>query len=147
MIYLFVSHSVISAVVYGAMAVGEANSFTPNYAKAKMAASHILMLINRVPVIDNASEDGDKPVFLLTCTWTPEYTVCPVHDNKVSNWSQSSWKPSMKLIISHVDPNLIRLRQSWTLPAIISDVIQRDHQETSMMTLEYTNVLWCDCFL
>ncbi|XP_067304664.1 ATP-binding cassette, sub-family B (MDR/TAP), member 4 [Pseudorasbora parva] len=52
---------VISAVVYGAMAVGEANSFTPNYAKAKMSASHVLMLINRVPVIDNASENGDKP--------------------------------------------------------------------------------------
>ncbi|XP_048010272.1 ATP-binding cassette, sub-family B (MDR/TAP), member 4 isoform X1 [Megalobrama amblycephala] len=52
---------VISAVVYGAMAVGEANSFTPNYAKAKMSASHVLMLINRVPAIDNASEDGDKP--------------------------------------------------------------------------------------
>uniref|UniRef100_A0A8C2H0H5 ATP-binding cassette sub-family B member 5 n=1 Tax=Cyprinus carpio TaxID=7962 RepID=A0A8C2H0H5_CYPCA len=51
---------VISAVVYGAMAVGEANSFTPNYAKAKMAASHVLMLISRVPAIDNASEDGDK---------------------------------------------------------------------------------------
>uniref|UniRef100_A0A8C2CAS7 ATP-binding cassette sub-family B member 5 n=1 Tax=Cyprinus carpio TaxID=7962 RepID=A0A8C2CAS7_CYPCA len=48
------------AVVYGAMAVGEANSFTPNYAKAKMAASHVLMLISRVPAIDNASEDGDK---------------------------------------------------------------------------------------
>lgn len=54
----------ISAVVYGAMAVGEANSFTPNYAKAKMSASHVLMLINRVPAIDNASEDGDKPVSL-----------------------------------------------------------------------------------
>uniref|UniRef100_A0A671LKP0 ATP-binding cassette sub-family B member 5 n=1 Tax=Sinocyclocheilus anshuiensis TaxID=1608454 RepID=A0A671LKP0_9TELE len=52
---------VISAVVYGAMAVGEANSFTPNYAKAKVAASHVLMLIDRVPAIDNASEDGDKP--------------------------------------------------------------------------------------
>ncbi|XP_048010275.1 ATP-binding cassette, sub-family B (MDR/TAP), member 4 isoform X3 [Megalobrama amblycephala] len=55
------SKNVISAVVYGAMAVGEANSFTPNYAKAKMSASHVLMLINRVPAIDNASEDGDKP--------------------------------------------------------------------------------------
>ncbi|XP_077070050.1 ATP-dependent translocase ABCB1 isoform X2 [Siphateles boraxobius] len=52
---------VISAIVYGAMAVGEANSFTPNYAKAKMSASHVLMLINRVPAIDNASENGDKP--------------------------------------------------------------------------------------
>ncbi|XP_062841934.1 ATP-binding cassette, sub-family B (MDR/TAP), member 4 isoform X1 [Trichomycterus rosablanca] len=52
---------VISAVIYGAMAVGEANSFTPNYAKAKMSASHVLMLINQVPNIDNGSEDGDKP--------------------------------------------------------------------------------------
>ncbi|KAA0703589.1 Multidrug resistance protein 1 [Triplophysa tibetana] len=58
---LVVPYNVISAVVYGAMAVGEANSFTPNYAKAKMSASHVLMLINRVPAIDNASEDGDKP--------------------------------------------------------------------------------------
>ncbi|XP_052474766.1 ATP-dependent translocase ABCB1 isoform X2 [Carassius gibelio] len=52
---------VVSALVYGAMAVGEANTFTPNYAKAKMAAAHVLMLISRVPAIDNASEDGDKP--------------------------------------------------------------------------------------
>lgn len=63
-IYLLLYLSVISAVVYGAMAVGEANSFTPNYAKAKMSASHVLMLINRVPAIDNASENGDKPVSL-----------------------------------------------------------------------------------
>lgn len=48
--------------MYGAMAMGEANSFTPNYAKAKMSASHILMLINRVPDIDNDSEEGEKPV-------------------------------------------------------------------------------------
>ncbi|XP_066501736.1 ATP-binding cassette, sub-family B (MDR/TAP), member 4 [Hoplias malabaricus] len=52
---------VISAVMYGAMAVGEANSFTPNYAKAKISASHVLMLINRVPDIDNDSEEGEKP--------------------------------------------------------------------------------------
>lgn len=44
------------------MAMGEANSFTPNYAKAKISASHILMLINRVPAIDNDSEEGEKPV-------------------------------------------------------------------------------------
>lgn len=55
-------NSVISAVMYGAMAVGEANSFTPNYAKAKISASHILMLIDRVPDIDNDSEEGDRPV-------------------------------------------------------------------------------------
>lgn len=54
--------SVISAVLFGAMAVGEANSFAPNYAKAKMSASHLLMLLNKEPEIDNLSEQGDKPV-------------------------------------------------------------------------------------
>ncbi|XP_048117280.1 ATP-binding cassette, sub-family B (MDR/TAP), member 4 isoform X1 [Alosa alosa] len=52
---------VISAVIYGAMAVGEANSFTPNYAKAKMSASHIKMLVDKVPAIDNSSEEGEQP--------------------------------------------------------------------------------------
>lgn len=52
----------ISAVLYGAMAVGEANSFAPNYAKAKMAASYLMMLINTKPAIDNLSEEGMCPV-------------------------------------------------------------------------------------
>ncbi|KAJ8353931.1 hypothetical protein SKAU_G00214980 [Synaphobranchus kaupii] len=52
---------VVSAVLYGAMAIGEANSFTPNYSKAKISAAHLFMLINRVPAIDNDSEEGEKP--------------------------------------------------------------------------------------
>ncbi|KAM7383493.1 hypothetical protein PAMP_003139 [Pampus punctatissimus] len=52
---------VISAILFGAMAVGEANSFTPNYAKAKISASHLMMLINRKPDIDNLSEEGESP--------------------------------------------------------------------------------------
>uniref|UniRef100_A0A3B3R1Z2 ATP-binding cassette, sub-family B (MDR/TAP), member 4 n=1 Tax=Paramormyrops kingsleyae TaxID=1676925 RepID=A0A3B3R1Z2_9TELE len=52
---------VISAVLYGALAMGEANSFAPNYAKAKVSASHIFMLLERVPAIDNESEEGEKP--------------------------------------------------------------------------------------
>ncbi|XP_061088168.1 ATP-binding cassette, sub-family B (MDR/TAP), member 4 [Conger conger] len=52
---------VISAVLYGAMALGEANSFTPNYSKAKVSAAHLFMLINRVPAIDNDSNEGEKP--------------------------------------------------------------------------------------
>ncbi|XP_061811654.1 ATP-dependent translocase ABCB1-like isoform X1 [Nerophis lumbriciformis] len=51
---------VISAVLYGAMALGEANSFAPNYAKAKMSAAHIMMLLNREPAIDNLSEQGES---------------------------------------------------------------------------------------
>ncbi|XP_061676124.1 ATP-dependent translocase ABCB1-like isoform X7 [Syngnathoides biaculeatus] len=49
---------VIMAILYGSMAVGEANSFTPNYANAKISAAHIMMLLNTQPVIDNLSQEG-----------------------------------------------------------------------------------------
>lgn len=52
---------VISAVLYGAIALGEANSFTPNYAKAKLSAAHLMMLINKEPDIDNLSHEGESP--------------------------------------------------------------------------------------
>ncbi|KAM8735723.1 ATP-dependent translocase ABCB1 [Acanthopagrus schlegelii] len=52
---------VISAVLYGAMALGEANSFAPNYAKAKLSAAHLMMLINSEPAIDNLSHEGETP--------------------------------------------------------------------------------------
>uniref|UniRef100_A0A672IZ53 ATP-binding cassette, sub-family B (MDR/TAP), member 4 n=1 Tax=Salarias fasciatus TaxID=181472 RepID=A0A672IZ53_SALFA len=52
---------VISAVLYGAMALGEANSFAPNYAKAKLSAAHLLMLLDKQPEIDNLSHEGDSP--------------------------------------------------------------------------------------
>lgn len=53
----------ISAVLFGAMALGEANSFAPNYAKAKLSASHLLMLLNKEPAIDNMSQEGQSPVY------------------------------------------------------------------------------------
>ncbi|XP_072507688.1 ATP-dependent translocase ABCB1 isoform X2 [Notamacropus eugenii] len=52
---------VFSAVVFGAMALGQTSSFAPDYAKAKISASHIIMLLERVPLIDSYSEDGEKP--------------------------------------------------------------------------------------
>ncbi|XP_051921766.1 ATP-binding cassette, sub-family B (MDR/TAP), member 4 isoform X13 [Hippocampus zosterae] len=51
---------VIMAILYGSMAVGEANSFTPNYANAKTSAAHIMMLLNRQPAIDNLSQEGQS---------------------------------------------------------------------------------------
>uniref|UniRef100_A0A8D3D5G2 ATP-binding cassette, sub-family B (MDR/TAP), member 4 n=1 Tax=Scophthalmus maximus TaxID=52904 RepID=A0A8D3D5G2_SCOMX len=54
---------VISAVLYGAMAIGEANSFAPNYAKAKISASHLMMLMDREPDIDNLSQEGTTPFY------------------------------------------------------------------------------------
>lgn len=61
-VYLSSSTSVVSAILFGAMAVGEANAFAPNYAKAKLSASHLIMLINRPSAIDNLSQDGLSPV-------------------------------------------------------------------------------------
>nr|XP_021504021.1 multidrug resistance protein 1B isoform X1 [Meriones unguiculatus] len=52
---------VFSAVVFGAMAAGNASSFAPDYAKAKVAASHIIRIIEKVPSIDSYSTEGLKP--------------------------------------------------------------------------------------
>uniref|UniRef100_A0A8C6T3R9 p-glycoprotein n=1 Tax=Neogobius melanostomus TaxID=47308 RepID=A0A8C6T3R9_9GOBI len=52
---------VITAMLYGAMAVGEANAFAPSYACAKMSAAHLMMLIKREPAIDNLSTLGKTP--------------------------------------------------------------------------------------
>uniref|UniRef100_A0A8C5JKQ5 Phosphatidylcholine translocator ABCB4 n=1 Tax=Junco hyemalis TaxID=40217 RepID=A0A8C5JKQ5_JUNHY len=52
---------VFSAVVFGAMALGQTSSFAPDYAKAKISAAHLFQLFERVPSIDSYSEEGDKP--------------------------------------------------------------------------------------
>uniref|UniRef100_A0A8C3KT07 ABC-type xenobiotic transporter n=1 Tax=Calidris pygmaea TaxID=425635 RepID=A0A8C3KT07_9CHAR len=53
---------VFSAVVFGAMALGQSSSFAPDYAKAKISAAHLFLLFERVPSIDSYSEEGEKPV-------------------------------------------------------------------------------------
>ncbi|NXX73467.1 MDR3 protein, partial [Urocolius indicus] len=52
---------VFSAIVFGAMALGQSTSFTPDYAKAKMSAAHLFNLFERIPSIDSYSEEGEKP--------------------------------------------------------------------------------------
>ncbi|XP_015708894.1 phosphatidylcholine translocator ABCB4-like isoform X5 [Coturnix japonica] len=52
---------VFSAIVFGAMALGQSTSFTPDYAKAKMSAAHLFLLFERVPLMDSYSEEGEKP--------------------------------------------------------------------------------------
>ncbi|RMC04951.1 hypothetical protein DUI87_18129 [Hirundo rustica rustica] len=59
--HLIVPYRVFSAVVFGAMALGQTSSFAPDYAKAKISAAHLFMLFERVPSIDSYSEEGDKP--------------------------------------------------------------------------------------
>uniref|UniRef100_A0A8B9ZJQ8 ATP-binding cassette sub-family B member 5 n=1 Tax=Anas platyrhynchos TaxID=8839 RepID=A0A8B9ZJQ8_ANAPL len=53
---------VFSAVVFGAMALGQSSSFAPDYAKAKISAAHLFALFEREPLIDSYSEEGEKPV-------------------------------------------------------------------------------------
>ncbi|XP_063089932.1 ATP-dependent translocase ABCB1 isoform X1 [Cavia porcellus] len=55
---------VFSAIVFGAMAVGQVSSFAPDYAKAKVSASHIIMIMEKVPTIDSYSTEGLKPDML-----------------------------------------------------------------------------------
>ncbi|XP_054241150.1 ATP-dependent translocase ABCB1 isoform X2 [Indicator indicator] len=52
---------VFSAIVFGAMALGQSSSFAPDYAKAKVSAAHLFLLFERVPSIDSYSEDGEQP--------------------------------------------------------------------------------------
>uniref|UniRef100_A0A5F8HDW4 Multidrug resistance protein 1 n=1 Tax=Monodelphis domestica TaxID=13616 RepID=A0A5F8HDW4_MONDO len=51
---------VFSAIVFGAMAVGQTSSLAPDYAKAKISAAHVIHLIEKSPSIDSYSEGGHK---------------------------------------------------------------------------------------
>ncbi|KAB0393483.1 hypothetical protein E2I00_009459, partial [Balaenoptera physalus] len=52
---------VFSAIVLGAVALGHASSFAPDYAKAKLSAAHLFNLFERQPLIDSHSEEGLRP--------------------------------------------------------------------------------------
>lgn len=51
---------VISAVVISGTAMGRASSFTPDYAKAKIAAAQLFKLLDRIPKISMSHTDGKK---------------------------------------------------------------------------------------
>lgn len=53
---------VFSAIVFGAVALGHASSFAPDYAKAKLSAAHLFSLFERQPLIDSYSGEGLWPV-------------------------------------------------------------------------------------
>lgn len=53
---------VFSAVLFGAMAAGQASSFAPDYGKAKISAARLFALFDRVPPIDSSSDAGNKLV-------------------------------------------------------------------------------------
>ena len=49
-------------VLFGAMSIGQALSYAPDYGKAKISASRLFALLKRQPKIDNNSNDGILPV-------------------------------------------------------------------------------------
>uniref|UniRef100_A0A8C3VJ32 P-type phospholipid transporter n=1 Tax=Catagonus wagneri TaxID=51154 RepID=A0A8C3VJ32_9CETA len=58
---LYGAYRVFSAIVFGAVALGHASSFAPDYAKAKLSAAHLFRLFERQPLIDSHSEEGLRP--------------------------------------------------------------------------------------
>lgn len=52
---------VMFAIIFTAMSAGQATTFTPNAAKAKIAAASIFELMDRVPKIDCTSSGGHNP--------------------------------------------------------------------------------------
>ena len=55
---------VFSAIVFGAMSVGQASSFAPDYGKAKVSAAKIFQLIDKIPSIDSSNPNGKQLVGL-----------------------------------------------------------------------------------
>lgn len=53
-----------SAVIFGAMALGQATSFAPNFQKGAAAAGYIKGLDDSNPDIDAYATEGEKPVSL-----------------------------------------------------------------------------------
>ncbi|XP_010127954.1 PREDICTED: multidrug resistance protein 1-like, partial [Chlamydotis macqueenii] len=51
---------VFSSIIFAAMNVGQSASLAPDYGKAKMSAQRIFQLLDRKPLIDSYSEEGEK---------------------------------------------------------------------------------------
>ncbi|KAM6422510.1 LOW QUALITY PROTEIN: ATP-binding cassette sub-family B member 5 [Rhynochetos jubatus] len=51
---------VFSSVIFAAMNVGQSASLAPDYGKARMSAQRIFQLLDRKPLIDSYSEEGEK---------------------------------------------------------------------------------------
>lgn len=53
---------VFTALIFGAVSVGQAGAFAPNYTKARISSHRIFHLLDRVPEIDGYAKEGEKPV-------------------------------------------------------------------------------------
>ncbi|KAL8183426.1 UNVERIFIED_CONTAM: Bile salt export pump [Gekko kuhli] len=90
---------VISCIVTSGTALGKASSYTPNYAKAKIAAARFFQLVDRIPLISVYSTVGEKwdnfhgSIDFLNCKFT--YPSRP--DIQVLNGLSVSVKPGQTL--------------------------------------------------
>ena len=77
---------VFSAIVFGAMAIGEASSYTPNASKAKASAEKIFELLDQEPSIDSESTEGLQPHKVIDRENTLLHGLCVImvlHQNVV----------------------------------------------------------------
>ncbi|XP_065484687.1 ATP-binding cassette sub-family B member 5 [Caloenas nicobarica] len=51
---------VFSSIIFAAMNVGQSASLAPDYGKSKISAQRIFKLLDRKPIIDSYSEEGEK---------------------------------------------------------------------------------------
>ncbi|XP_067843433.1 bile salt export pump-like isoform X2 [Heptranchias perlo] len=90
---------VIAAIVTSGTALGRASSYTPDYAKAKIAAARFFQLIDHVPKINIYSDEGEKwnnfkgEIKFIDCKFT--YPSRP--DFQVLNGLSISVKPGQTL--------------------------------------------------
>ena len=58
-LYIF---SVVSVLLFGAMGMGEALAFAPDYTKARVAAARLFRIMDHNPEIDGTALRGQTPV-------------------------------------------------------------------------------------
>ena len=60
-----------ASLVFGAIAIGFANSFAPDYGRAMSAADNIFALLERPSLANNLSEEGQTLVSDLMAALSP----------------------------------------------------------------------------
>ena len=55
---------VFIAIVFGGAAIGQASAFAPDFTKAKLSANRIFFMLDRKPLINNYSDEGERSVSL-----------------------------------------------------------------------------------
>lgn len=82
---------ILSAVIFGAMAVGQNSSFAPDYAEGKVSAKRMFKLFDSKTKIDAYDNTGHRPVSifdrwqLFLSTWWSCVMVCIIAQVQRSN--------------------------------------------------------------